>query len=76
MTLLFVGELLIREWGTELLADPSFFRTMVLVRLPEGLIPADGPQVKMVDGKPDYNFGHGAFIGNILHHNYKVEVSG
>ena len=69
------GDLLVKEWGTELLADPSFFRTMVTVRLPEGLIPPDGPEVKTVNGQPEYNYGHGSYIGNILHHQYKVEVS-
>ena len=63
-----------KEWGTELLADSSFFHTMVLVRLPEGLIPSDGPQVEMVDGSPVYHFGHGSYIGGILHKEYKVEV--
>ncbi len=63
-----------KEWGTDLLADPSFFRSMVVVRLPEGLIPQDGPEVKMVGGCPEYNFSHASYIGNILHHQYKVEV--
>ncbi len=69
------GELLVKEWGTELLADSSFFRAMTMVRLPDGLIPPDGPSVEMIDGEPNYNFAHGSFIGNILHHDYKVEVS-
>ncbi len=68
------GELLVKEWRTDLLADPSFFRSMVVVRLPEGLIPHDGPEVKMVDGRPDYNYIHCSCIRNMLIHDYKVEV--
>lgn len=64
-----------KEWDTELLADPSFFRTMVTVRLPDGLIPADGPQPNIVDGKPEYDFSHGGYIGGILRREYKIEVS-
>ena len=69
-----LGELLVKEWGTELLADSSFFHTMVLVRLPEGLIPSDGPEVEMMNGSPVYNYRHCSCIGIILHENYKVEV--
>ena len=71
----FTGELLVKEWGTELLADPSFFGTMVVVRVPDGLLPAKGgPELTVVDGRPVYNYSHGAFLGNILHHKYRVEV--
>ena len=31
-----LGELLVRSWGTQLLADSSFFGAMVVVALPEG----------------------------------------
>ena len=68
------GSFLTKEWGTELLANPTFFNTMVMVRLPEGLISKDDPKVKMVDGEPNYDFSHGMHIGSILHSRYKIEV--
>ena len=67
------GRLLVKEWGTGLLDNPSFFRMMVLVRLPEGLIPSDGPPVKTVNGVPQYDGSHGKFIGSFLKER-KIEV--
>lgn len=48
---------------------------MVVVRVPDGLLPAEGaPDLEVVDGRPVYNYSHGSFLGNILRHKYKVEV--
>ena len=66
------GAMLVKEWGTGLLADPSYFKNMMMVRLPEGLIPAD--RVEVVDGKPRYDNSHCYYIGDLLYHKYKVEV--
>lgn len=68
------GELLVKEWGTELLADASFFHTMTTVRLPDGLIGSDGPPLESENDLPEYNFSHGSYIGGTLHNDYKVEV--
>ena len=61
-----------KEWGTDLLADPSYFKAMVTVRLPEGLVPPDRPGT--ASSPPEYTFSHASYIENILHHEYKVEV--
>ncbi len=65
-----------REWGTDLLADISLFNTMSLVRLPDGLIGKGSPEVlnTAADGSPLYDYAHAGHLGNILHHDYKIEV--
>lgn len=65
-----------KEWGTDLIADPSFFHTMALVRLPDDLIGPGGPEVleKGIDGQPHYDCTHAAYLGNKLHCDYKIEV--
>ena len=70
------GELLVREWGTDLLADPSFFRAMALVRVPDGLVGPDGPEVteRGEDGQPHYDYTHANYIVGKLQSHYKVEV--
>ena len=73
--LLCPGQLLVKEWGTDLLADPSFFCSMALVRLPDNLIGPDGPEVeKGSHGQPHYDYKHAGYIGNKLQEDYKIEV--
>jgi len=66
----------VREWDTDLLADPSLFDTMSLVRLPDGLVGEGAPAVlnRGEDGKPLYDYYHAGYIGDKLHHDYKIEV--
>ena len=65
-----------KEWGTDLLADPDLFVNMTLVRLPEGLVGQGAPEVSDTDanGLPLYSYSHAGFVGNILHHQYRIEV--
>jgi len=76
MFLSHLGEYLVKKWGTDLLADASLFVNMTLVRLPEGLVGQGAPQVLDTDasGLPLYSYYHASFVGNILHHQYKIEV--
>jgi len=71
---IYAGQHLVKEWDTALFAHPSFFATMVTVRLPEGLIPVGGPEIKMVDNEFVYDSSHGSYIGKILRQDYQVEV--
>ena len=71
------GDLLTRSWGTELLADSSLFRMMVVVGLPEGVVPAaDRPPVPEGGGAPQYSYQHAVIVQNMLHHEFKIEVRG
>ena len=49
---------------------------MSLVRLPDGLIGEGAPEVlnRDADGRPLYDYYHAGYLGNILHHEYKIEV--
>lgn len=69
------GQLLTKSWGTGYLADPSFFRMMVVVELPEGLVPKDALPPSVDGGKPKYEFKHTVMVQNFLYHDFKVEVS-
>ena len=68
------GELLTKAWGTDLLADSNFFLMMVMIRLPEGVVPADIlPPCEEGEG-PVYAYKHAVAVQNSLHHNFKIEV--
>ena len=67
--------MLTKSWGTGYLADPSFFRMMVVVELPEGLVPKDALPPSVDGGKPKYEYKHSSMVQNFLYHNFKIEVS-
>ena len=74
-TLSYVGELLSTSWQTGLLADASAFRQMVMVELPEGVLPGHAlPSSEDAAQRPNYVFKHSVLVQNALHYDYKIEV--
>ena len=71
-SLVLVGKLLKDAWGTSLLADPSMFGTMVLVELPDGLLPRDSSTDVRVE--PPFDDKSAELIQDNLHYDYKIEV--
>ena len=71
-----IGALLSKTWGTGLLADPDMFGFMVVVRLPDGVLPVDksDSQSAEVPEKPSFTDEHAAKMQDILHYDFKVEV--
>jgi hypothetical protein len=71
-----VGALLSTTWGTGLLADPDMFGFMVMVRLPDGVLPVkkSDSQSSQVPEKPSLTDDHAAKMQDILHYDFKVEV--
>ena len=71
-----VGALLSNSWGTALLADPDMFGFMVIVRLPDGVLPVNksDSQRSQVSEKPSLTVNHAAKMQDILHYDFKVEV--
>ena len=65
-----IAKLLTEAWGTRIPADPSMFGTMVLVELPDGLLPRDSG----VRVEPPFNDKSASKVENILHYDYKIEV--
>lgn len=63
------GQLLVDAWGTNLLADPALFGSMVTVALPEGLPVRDTP-----DSTAPYTYTEAVVLQNLLIHNAKIEV--
>ena len=62
-----------KSWGTDLLADPSMFGFMVVVRLPDGMLPTDTSS--SVHKEPacldDSSAGK---LQDILHYDFRIEV--
>ena len=67
------AQLLTESWGTELLADPSLFRMMVVVALPRGVVDSSLHPLTPRQN-PMYTYQDAVVVQNILHHEYKVEV--
>ena len=55
-------------WQTSLLADISMFGPMVVVKLPDGVVP---PAANL---KPPYSDSAAYAVMNILHYEFKIEV--
>lgn len=70
ITFWIAGQLLKEAWGTSLPADPSMFGSMVLVELPDGLLPPDSG----VRVEPPFDDKSADMLQDILHHDYKIEV--
>ena len=63
------------SWGTGLLVAPDMFKQMVVVELPEGVVPKSSlPPVSEEGQRPIYEYKHAVVIQNALHFDYKVEV--
>lgn len=69
-----VGALLSNSWGTGLLADPEMFGFMVVVRLPDGILPVDKSESTEMSEKPSFTDKHAEKMQDILHYDFKVEV--
>ncbi len=70
------GELLSEAWGTCLLAAPDMFKQMVVVELPEGVVPggAIASGSDPTNQRPIYEYKHAVAVQDALHYGYKVEV--
>ena len=68
-----IGALLSNAWGTGLLADPDMFGFMVMVRLPDGVLPLDKSDNQNAE-KLSFTDDHAAKLQDILHYDFKVEV--
>ena len=66
-----VGSLLSKTWNTGLLADPSMFGFMVLVRLPDDVLPVEKAKESEKSLLTDQ---HAEKLQDILHCDFKVEV--
>ena len=67
-----LGALLSKSWGTNLLADPTMFGFMVVVQLPDNVLPVEkSVQAQM----PSFTDKHAETLQDILHHDFRVEVS-
>ena len=69
-----IGALLSKSWATGLLADHEMFGFMVVVRLPDGVLPVDKSESTEVSEKPSFTDKHAEKIQDILHYDFKVEV--
>ena len=69
-----VGTHLSKTWGTGLLAEPDMFGFMVLVRLPDDIIPVDKPDSTEKLEKPSFTDKHAEKLQDTLHYSFKVEV--
>ena len=67
-----VGAYLCKAWGSSLLADPSMFGFMVVVQVPNDVLPSDSAAVQ--EEKPSYTDKHAEILQDILHYDFKVEV--
>ena len=62
------------SWGTDLLADINMFGFMVVVRLPDGMLPADTSVCTAHKEKLHFSDTHAAKVQDILHYDFRVEV--
>lgn len=69
-----LGQLLTRSWGTKLLADSRFFLMMVVIGLPEGLVPTESLPPSVDGEERVYAYKHAVMVQNALHHDFKIEV--
>ena len=63
-----------KSWGTDLLADPNMFGFMVVIRLPDGILPPDESIPTKQSGTICYTDEHAEKIQDNLHYAFKVEV--
>lgn len=48
---------------------------MVVVGLPEGVVPTDARPPSEGTGPPEYSYQHAVVVQDMLHHEFKIEVS-
>ena len=70
---IYIGSLLSKSWNTDLLADPSMFGCMVLVRVPDDVLPMPSEKGNMSE-KPSLTDKHAEKLQDTLHYHFKVEV--
>lgn len=64
-----------KSWGTDLLADPTMFGFLVLVKLPDGMFPTDKPNTSTaVDKKPFFDVSSAEKLQDTLHYDFRIEV--
>lgn len=68
------GAHLCKSWGTSLLADPNMFGFMVVVRVPNDVLPPEKSDGVAQTEKLSYTDKHAEILQDILHNDFRVEV--